>query len=76
MAETGRKQLDIETENTMKQTCETCVYWTLDHPFLKDYGTCLAPVPFWVEKEGEEITYKLSGGASCDCYVEDNEGQN
>lgn len=59
----------------MKQTCETCIYWSAKHSFLKDYGTCHTPVPFWVQKEGDEIVYKLSG-SYCDCYVEDNEGQN
>jgi len=57
-----------------EQCCKTCIYWK-PTKYLKAFGDCESPKPFWVVLDNQDyITHKDSGSA-CVMYKKDqNEG--
>ena len=58
-----------------ERTCGNCAHWER----MKEYrwGSCLAPLPFWMEDESMSRSMALfpDRGEGCPCWVPRQEGE-
>ena len=52
-------------------SCKECIYWK-QSMYVKSFGDCLAPVPFWVFRNDDidDVTH-YAEGINCTMFHED-----